>query len=73
MRKKYTMEEFRTIVDNAQVLALKKLSDDFRKAMGEHENKVDPLSELAFSMQNVLAMTELKRCIFGDDKDDSMR
>lgn len=66
MKKKYTMEEFEVIFNNAKIHALKKLDEDFEQATKD-EKGIDNLSKFAFSMQNMMAMIELQKEIFGKE------
>lgn len=62
MKKKYTMEDFFEIFQEAEVKTLEKIAKDFKEA-GKDEN---PMTSMLFNLQNVMVMTELKKEIFKD-------
>ena len=59
MKKKYTMEQFEEMYDNAVMKTMEKLDKDFQE-----ESKIDGIGMVAFSLQNMLAMIELKKELF---------
>ena len=64
MEKKYTMEEFEELYDNAIIKAIEKLDKEFQE-----KSNADGIGMFVFSFQNMLAMTELKKILFkkGDE------
>lgn len=61
MKKKYTMDEFEKIYDEAMFKTIEELSKDLVEHAGE---KINGMQQLTFTMQNTMAMAELKKQIF---------
>ena len=62
LNKKYTMEQFEEMFDEAVVKTIDKLIKEFKE--NSKEEMRNPMLEFAFSMQNTMAMCELKKMLF---------
>ena len=56
------------IFDEAIVKTLEKLDKDFSKANDEKNKELDSMGMLAFSLQNMMAMTKLKETLFNKEQ-----
>ena len=65
MKKKYTMEEFKEMFDDAVKQSLEKLDADFEKSSKE-KGKDNQLGSFFFTLQNTMAYGELRHKLFGD-------
>lgn len=65
MKKKYTIEEFKEMFDDAVKLSLKEICKDFKKAIEEKKESLDGSEELLFAMQNGFAYAALRKNLFG--------
>lgn len=65
MKKKYTIEEFKEMFDNAMKLSLEETKKDFKDAANDCGHPVDALEEMAFTMQNAMAYASLRKQLFG--------
>ena len=66
MKKKYTMEEFKEMFDNAKMEALEVIDKKFREAKGM-ETQPEAKEEMFYllnSMQNMIAFSELEKILF---------
>ena len=70
MKKKYTMEEFEKMFDDAEAAALNKMDKDFENAIKGSEKEFDSMNKFTFTMQNVMAIVELKKQLFKTEEED---
>ena len=64
MRKnRITIEELKETFNIARKKVLEKNLQQFKEISEKNNGKLDPLSELAFNMQNMLAMTEFEQAV----------
>lgn len=61
MKKKYTMEQFEEMFDDAMIKAIEQLSKELTEHVGK---EIDGMKQFAFTMQNTMAMAELKKILF---------
>jgi len=61
MKKKYTMEEFEKMFDDAEIKALEKLDKQLEDVA---KNELDGMKKFGFTMQNMMAILELKKQLF---------
>ena len=66
MKKKYTMEEFEEMFEKATIDTIDKLLKDFKEA--DKEEKINPLAEFAFNMQNAMVISELHKELFKESE-----
>lgn len=66
MKQKYTIEEFKEMYDKAMKKALDKMDKEMKETQ-EKNGKEDGMASALFSMQNMMAMIELKQCLFKED------
>ena len=60
--KKYTMEEFKEMYEEAVVKTIEELDKDFKEA-----SNGDSMQMVAFSLQNLMVIATLKKNIFFKD------
>ena len=70
MEQKYTMEEFKEMINRAEKEVIKQLNEEFIKSVEEAHGKgaVDPIQSFVFDMQNMMAISMLKAKLFKDVK-----
>lgn len=66
---KYTMEEFKKMYEEAEMMAIEKLDEDFTKATADKDVEKKGMHSFAFTMQNMLAMGMLKSILFKENKE----
>lgn len=64
MKKKYTMEQFEEMFEEAVVRTIDKLLKEFKE--NAKEEMKNPMMEFAFSMQNTMVLAELHKELFKD-------
>ena len=64
MKKKYTMEQFEEMFEEAVVRTIDKLLKEFKE--NAKEEIKNPMMEFAFSMQNTMVLAELHKELFKD-------
>lgn len=67
MKKKYTMEEFKEMFNEAMIKAIENLDKKMKEAQKE-TGRESGMMDFMFSMQNMIAMTKLKKFLFEEDK-----
>ena len=70
MEQKYTMEEFKEMINRAEKEVIKQLNEEFTKAIEEThgEGAVDPMQSFIYDMQNMMTISMLKAKLFKDNK-----
>lgn len=63
MEQKYTLKEFEKLFNKAKMEVLKEMEKNFEKAAQE-DGKADSMAMMAFNLQNMLCLTELKMKLF---------
>ena len=66
MKKKYTMEQFEEMFEEAVVRTIDKLLKEFKE--NAKEEIKNPMMELAFSMQNTMVLAELHKELFKESE-----
>lgn len=56
MKRKYTIEEIKEAINNAQL----KVIDEFNKKFEESENKLSSTAKMAIQMQNMMTIMKLE-------------
>lgn len=64
MEERYTMEEFKKMFNEAEKVALKKLDSQMDEVIKEEGKEKDGMFNLLFSLQNIMAITEVKSALF---------
>ena len=60
----YTMEQFKEMFEKARKETIEQMQKEFKEATEQGEQPVNPVAELMYQMQNMLAFAELKRNLF---------
>lgn len=66
--KKYSGEELKKVLDDAVLKAIELIEKDFDEANKESGKDRNPLSQIAFTMQNMLAIQTYKDVLLGRRK-----
>lgn len=66
--KNYSGEEIKGLLDEAVFKAIEIIEKDFKEAKKESGKSGNPLSDLAFTMQNMLAIQTYKDVLLGRRK-----
>lgn len=66
MEQKYTIEEFKKLFDKAKIEVLEKMGKEFEQE-GLKNGKADSMTTMAFNLQNILCITELKLKLFSEE------